>query len=50
MKSQLKDIVSTQHVYSDSSIPQWVSEMGLEWLYNLLSKSDIFWTGIARQS
>lgn len=33
--------------YSESIIPQWVSEMGLEWLYVLLSKSES-WKSTAR--
>jgi UDP-N-acetyl-D-mannosaminuronic acid transferase (WecB/TagA/CpsF family) len=36
MKSQLKNGVLTPEVCS-TDIPAWVSEMGLEWLYELLS-------------
>ncbi|MBF2048927.1 MAG: hypothetical protein EDM05_050085 [Leptolyngbya sp. IPPAS B-1204] len=35
MKSQLTDALAPQP-YSDE-MPAWVSEMGLEWLYELLS-------------
>lgn len=48
MKTQLKDVVFSNN-FSSSEIPHWVSEMGLEWLYRLLSKSDS-WNGAARQS
>lgn len=47
MKTQLKDVVFSSN-FSNSQIPNWVTEMGLEWLYNLLSKSDA-WSGAARQ-
>lgn len=50
MKTQLKDVVFTYSVYSNPSIPRWVSEVGLEWLYELLSKSDSLWRKAARQS
>lgn len=36
--------------YAVSGIPNWVSEMGLEWLYLLIAKSDNLWRGMARQS
>lgn len=36
--------------YAVSGIPQWVSEMGLEWLYTLLIESNNLWRGMARQS
>lgn len=38
-----------RRTYSEPAIPQWVSEMGLEWLYVLLSKSEA-WKGTARLS
>ncbi len=36
MKSQLTS-------YNAPAIPQWVSDMGLEWLYELLAKSNVSW-------
>ena len=35
MKTQL-DIVFTSDRYFQSAAPQWVSELGLEWLHELL--------------
>jgi UDP-N-acetyl-D-mannosaminuronic acid transferase (WecB/TagA/CpsF family) len=35
--------------YSEPAIPSWVSEMGLEWLYMLLAKSEA-WKSTARLS
>jgi UDP-N-acetyl-D-mannosaminuronic acid transferase (WecB/TagA/CpsF family) len=37
MKSQLKNGVLAPETCSNSEIPIWVSEMGLVWLYDLLS-------------
>jgi UDP-N-acetyl-D-mannosaminuronic acid transferase (WecB/TagA/CpsF family) len=48
MKTQLKDVVFS-NTFSNTEVPNWVSEMGLEWLYRLLSKTDT-WSGAARQS
>jgi UDP-N-acetyl-D-mannosaminuronic acid transferase (WecB/TagA/CpsF family) len=40
MKTQLNDVILRNSVDSASEVPAWVREMGLEWLYKLLSKSD----------
>lgn len=41
MKSQFS-------AYSTPVIPQWVSEVGLEWLYELLAKTSVNWKLSAR--
>lgn len=50
MKTQLRDVFLAQSAYVNPSVPRWVSEMGLEWLYSLLAKTDVFWSKPVRQS
>lgn len=40
MKTRLTDVISGNSVDTAPEVPTWVSDMGLEWLYKLLSKSD----------
>jgi hypothetical protein len=47
MKVQAKAAVSRPGIYSNSEIPRWISEMSLEWLYELLASLS---TDPARQS
>jgi UDP-N-acetyl-D-mannosaminuronic acid transferase (WecB/TagA/CpsF family) len=50
MKTQLKDVTPAQFAYTNPAVPAWVSEMGLEWLYNFLAKSEDLWRSPVRQS
>lgn len=50
MKTQLNDVFLANSAYVNSAVPRWVSEMGLEWLYNLLAKSEDLWRKPARQN
>lgn len=34
--------------FETSAIPQWISDMGLEWLYLLLAKSTLTWKEAVR--
>jgi UDP-N-acetyl-D-mannosaminuronic acid transferase (WecB/TagA/CpsF family) len=50
MKTQLKDVFLAQPTQFNPAVPRWVSEMGLEWLYNLLAKSEDLWRSPVRQN